>query len=78
MALSLGCAVCEAEHVTCGHKYTVLTQDSACRRRVYIYITKYRAVVSCEVTGTSLFTCLERTPVLLQETVALRMREKKD
>ncbi len=52
MSLSFG----ETEHVTRLHKYTVLTQSPACRRRVYIYIAEYRAVVSCEVTGTRLFT----------------------
>lgn len=55
-ALSLGYAVCIAELVIWLHKYTVLTHCPAHRRRVYIYFTKYRAVVSCKVIRTSLLT----------------------
>lgn len=34
----------------------MLTHCPACRRRIYIYFTEYRAVVLCEVTGTSVLT----------------------
>ena len=55
IALSLGYAVCKTELVTLVSKYTVLTHCPTCTRRVYIYFTEHRAVVSCEYRGTNLF-----------------------